>query len=597
MNEASKNKDARHKHSALAVAVGNPSLLKRVVSGFGRILRYLGLRPPTASRLPDELPHFEFSIKGGRYTDRVEITRGGMGAINSAYDKDLKRQTAMKSALPSVLSRPLNATRFVNEARITAYLEHPNIVPVHDIGYTDEDGLYYTMKLVAGEALNAILDDLYDNAAKGRQTFTLHKLLMIFRDVCEAVAFAHSRGVVHLDIKPENIMVGHFGEVLLMDWGIAQYSRSAIENGLKQDDVALEVRAGTGEVRGTPAYMAPEQARGESHLFSEMTDIFLLGGCLYHILTLTPPYLGDSPEDIMDRAAQYDGIEPPARRSPHRQIPEEICRICMKAMAERQKDRYPSVKELLADLDKYMGGFVLSETRMFQPGDRLMSEGDSGAVAYVIVSGRIDVVREVAGEEVYLTSLGPGDTVGEMALLTDERRSATVIAREEAVVQVITDEVMKAAMQKLPPWFSNAISALANRLRMANGRMQFLLPDNKHSTFAQLMTSMRLAVYRPKGATGPDHPAPPLKLADTFKWVALSLGVSSGTVERLLETLCEERILRRRADGSHEILDFDAFEALANYAGAVIARIKAQPGDDTPPRLRELYEQLLQHDF
>jgi CRP-like cAMP-binding protein/tRNA A-37 threonylcarbamoyl transferase component Bud32 len=585
------------KDSALDIAVGHTGVHRKILRGIRTVLHYLGLTPPPRTT-PEGLPDFGFSnTKECRYADRVELTRGGMGAINCAFDNDLKRQTAMKSALPAVLSRPLNATRFVNEARITAQLEHPNIVPVHDIGYTESDGLYYTMKLVQGEALVDILDDLYDRSTERRETFTLHRLLMVFRDVCEAVGFAHSRGVVHLDIKPENIMVGHFGEVLLMDWGIAQYAESAIVNGLEQDEIALEVRAGTGEVRGTPAYMAPEQARGDSQNFSELTDIFLLGGCLYHILTLTPPYLGDSPEDILERASIYDGIDAPEKRSPHRQLPDEICRICMKAMAEKQEDRYQSVKELLADLDDYMGGFVLSDTRIFESGDVLMREGDAGKEAYVIVSGKVDVVREVAGEEVYLTSLGPGDTVGEMALLTDEQRSATVVAREKTEVQIITEDIMQSALRKLPPWFSNAVSSLANRLRLANGRMQFLLPDNKYSTFAQLMTSMRLSIYRQKTPTDPDNP-PPLKLADTFKWVALSLGVGPDTLEHLIGTLCEERVLRRRSDGSYEVQDFDAFEALANYAGAVITRMKAKSnGSSENPRLRDLYERLIQNDF
>jgi hypothetical protein len=134
-------------------------------------------------------------------------------------------------------------------------------------------------------------------------------------------------------------------------------------------------------------------------------------------------------------------------------------------------------------------------------------------------------------------------------------------------------------------------------LRLANGRMQFLLPDNKYSTFAQLMTSMRLSIYRQKTPADPDNP-PPLKLADTFKWAALSLGVGPDTLENLMEILCKERVLQRRSDGSYEVQDFDGFEALANYAGAVISRMKAKSnGSSENPRLRDLYERLIQNDF
>ena len=162
-------------------------------------------------------------VEGGRYIFKKELASGGMGQIITIYDQDLRRISAMKVISPALISQEQKLLSFIEEARLTAHLEHPNIIPVHEIGLQGKTGCpYYTMKLVEGESLNNIIYQLTEGNRSYLRDYPRHTLLNIFRKVCDAVAYAHSRGVIHRDIKPENIMVGQFGEVVLMDWGLAK---------------------------------------------------------------------------------------------------------------------------------------------------------------------------------------------------------------------------------------------------------------------------------------------------------------------------------------------------------------------------------------
>ncbi|GEM_PF-249115 len=321
-----------------------------------------------------DLPDTVFEGPGGeaRYEILDEIGRGGMGAILRLVDRDIRRPVAMKVILGS--DDRGRTARFVEEAQITGQLEHPNIVPVHEIGLDPDGRLYFTMKLVKGESLETLLDrvNLAEKAGpaavpEGSAPLpTLSDLLHIYLKVCDAVAFAHSKSVIHRDLKPENVMVGRFGEVQVMDWGLAKVLGR--EDAAGEDLVATirsEAPAGKtleGEVMGTPSYMPPEQADGRLEEIDERSDIFALGAILYRILTLDAPYTGETSTNVLVKAVEGE-VVPPRERRPERPIPAELEAACLKAMAKKKEDRYAGVKELQADIRAFLEGRTLEAVR------------------------------------------------------------------------------------------------------------------------------------------------------------------------------------------------------------------------------------------
>ena len=249
-----------------------------------------------------------------RYQLQGEIGRGGMGAILKGRDVDLGRDLAIKVLLESHQGNPEVVRRFVEEAQIGGQLQHPGVVPVYELGNFPDRRPYFAMKLVKGRTLAALLHERRDLAQD------LPRFLSIFEQVCQTMAYAHARGVIHRDLKPSNVMVGSFGEVQVMDWGLAKVLPAggiADEGGSQpvQETIITTVRSGSagsgsesqaGSVLGTPAYMAPEQARGEVDRIDERADVFGLGGILCEILTGKPPFVGQTREEIRGNAARGD---------------------------------------------------------------------------------------------------------------------------------------------------------------------------------------------------------------------------------------------------------------------------------------------------
>ena len=275
-------------------------------------------------------------LSGTRYTLRELIARGGMGAVYAVEDEKLSRRVALK-VLDMLDANGEFATRLMCEARILAQLEHPGIVPVHDVGTLPDGRVYYTMKFVRGLRLDQYV----------AQLDSLPQRLRLFLRVCDAVAFAHARGVLHRDLKPANIMIGSFGEVLVMDWGLAKILR---EHGVTADETILisnsksesgndsaqsAVITGRGTVMGTPGYMSPEQARGDTEEIDVRSDIFSLGALLKFIVV---------------GSAQ--------RKSPA--LPRPLLAICAKATAESPNARYNDVSEFAGDVSLYMDGLPVS---------------------------------------------------------------------------------------------------------------------------------------------------------------------------------------------------------------------------------------------
>jgi tRNA A-37 threonylcarbamoyl transferase component Bud32/tetratricopeptide (TPR) repeat protein len=313
--------------------------------------------PYVSSPEPADLPE----IPG--YEVLGEIARGGMGRVLAAHEQALGRDVAIKILLPG-LPPSQAAARFVREAGITARLPHPNIPPVHALGTLADGSPFLAMKRIEGDTLAELLKERTDPAEH------LPRFVDVFEQVCQAVGFAHSRGVVHRDLKPQNVMVGAFGEVQVMDWGLAREVRSAeCEARSEKDDnvdwssaprSALrashsedETRAG--EVIGTPAYMPPEQARGENERVGPWSDAFALGGILAVILTGKPPYTGSSSRAVWIRAAESDLGEGFARLDACGADP-ELVGLAKQCLAKDPADRPADAKAVAAAVAAYRGG-------------------------------------------------------------------------------------------------------------------------------------------------------------------------------------------------------------------------------------------------
>jgi len=266
-----------------------------------------------------------------------KIGQGGMGTVYLAQDQKLDRPVALK-----VLSAGLVAAdfqeRLAREAKVLARLEHPGIVPIHDFGNLPDGRAFYAMKLARGGRL----DELVKNERP------LPEVLRDFEKICQAVAFAHANGVIHRDLKPQNIMVGAFGELLVMDWGVAKIIADSTVQKSNEPSSIPTVAAGKtldGAVIGTPGYMAPEQAWGELGKIDERTDIYSLGAILYFLLT------GQAPRPVPGRD-ELASLIPPRRIKP--KIPRPLEAICLKALAIERSVRYPNVESFGADIAAFM---------------------------------------------------------------------------------------------------------------------------------------------------------------------------------------------------------------------------------------------------
>ncbi len=297
-------------------------------------------------------------LEGTRYRIIEPIARGGMGTVYLAHDGELDRQVALK-----VLAGPDDdgggAKRMLQEARIIARLEHPGIVPVHDVGRTHDGRIYYVMKIIRGRRL----DQHFGASA------TVADRLRVFHRICEAVSFAHAHEVIHRDLKPQNIMLGAFGEVPVLDWGVAKLFRGKggdeVLGGTKGQSTIDDphrtqtIATARGTIVGTPAYMAPEQARGEIDSVDQRCDVFALGAILCFLLT------GDSPIDRGVFEQLRTAIRAPAGFGPvfPRDVPRPLRSVCLKALAFERDDRYRTAEDLAAEVARFLGGHAVGAHR------------------------------------------------------------------------------------------------------------------------------------------------------------------------------------------------------------------------------------------
>src|SRR5262249_38742422 len=280
-----------------------------------------------------------------KYEKKTTIGKGGMGEVLKVLDRDLRREVAMKMLRPQregTVSAE-DVFRFMKEAQATGRLEHPNIIPVHDLGVDGQGRIYFTLKYVQGVSLKEVIkgrneNGTLENGRRFREAFNARHMIEIFISVCQGVAYAHSKNIIHRDLKPENVMLGKFGEVLVMDWGLAKVlSRgksaqpqpgveTALDLSLRPTldaSMTLEV-----DIAGTPSYMSPEQASGKNSELDERTDVYSLGAMLYEMLSGEPPFTGPSALEIIQQVSEGRPPAPVSGACDFRPVPRELGAIC-----------------------------------------------------------------------------------------------------------------------------------------------------------------------------------------------------------------------------------------------------------------------------
>jgi serine/threonine-protein kinase len=286
-----------------------------------------------------------------RYVSFREMSRSNSALLRSCVDTVTGRTVAVKTLLPEAAKDIRESRRLLREARVTAQLQHPNTVPVYDIGRDEREGLFFTMKRISGENFFEVLKRIAMKDQVTIDDFPLRRRVEVAMDAAQALAYAHARGVIHRDVKPENIWVGNFGEVILLDWGVAKVWGQPDER--HHPKLALEKRPQsltlTGQRPGTPLYMSPEQVG--DRLIDERTDVFSMGVVLYELLALREPFRGHRIEETFENIL-HKNPPPPSEQAPEREIPAALDEIVMKAIAKNPAARYQRMTALVSAVNQ-----------------------------------------------------------------------------------------------------------------------------------------------------------------------------------------------------------------------------------------------------
>lgn len=286
-----------------------------------------------------------------KYSDFKLLTKGGKATLQTCVDAGLGRVVVHKSIHPHLADNVRERRRFTREARIAAQLQHPNTIPIYEMGRTPSGNLYFTMKYIAGTDLFHQIQKLKAHDATAIEEYTLDRMLDIFMQACQALANAHAHGVIHRDIKPENILIGQFGEVFLVDWGVAKIWGMPNEERTPEQKNRAEQLTATGQRPGTPLYMSPEQIVG-SYYVDQRTDVYSAGVVLYEILCLDVPFMGKNIHGTFDMVI-HDQPMLPSQKNPRRKIPSQLEAICMNALEKDPAKRQPSISEIITQIREF----------------------------------------------------------------------------------------------------------------------------------------------------------------------------------------------------------------------------------------------------
>ncbi len=432
------------RHGDLAPELRRLHALRAKADGFAATVEVPRLHDVARAQAPIPL-----EVKTPRYRLEGEIARGGMGAVLKVWDNDLRRALAMKvilgeseRSIDDGSTAEIRMSRFLEEAQITGQLDHPGVVPVHELGVDQGGRVYFTMRLVKGSNFGEVIGKV----RSGADGWNMTRALGVLQRVCETMAYAHSKGVVHRDLKPENVMVGQFGETYAMDWGLARLlgqpdaeaqrrrllaaSAASIVHTDRHDrdassDAATRTQAGV--VMGTPCYMPPEQAAGELESIGPQSDIYSLGAILYHLLTGKRPYEQVAGGSVLGVVRAVLEGPPLAIHLLDKKVPLELIAICERAMARVSEDRYASMVDMAADVRAFLEGRVVQAYQQGAFAEFMKwvrrNRGFSAAIAGLVV--------------VAITGLAAlAWTQSERAAAIAAEQDRTRVARDEAIVNL-----------------------------------------------------------------------------------------------------------------------------------------------------------------
>ncbi len=451
-------------------------------------------------------------LLAGRYEDLGLIGTGGMGEVRRVRDTLLERTLAMKIMHARLLDRAAARAWFLDEAQANAQLQHPNIVPVYDLGTLPDGRPWFTMKEVRGRTLAEMVQEVHavsgDRWEAGADGWTFRRLISAFLSVCRAAAYAHDRGVVHRDLKPNNVMVGELGEVYVVDWGTAKVTgRPDGATAMGELDVVRTARAASdahrtkvGSVVGTPAYMPPEQARGDVDRVDARSDVYALGAMLYEMLSGRAPYVGDTPTAVLHQvvhspplpvgqAASTGAPQPEwatlrdhvaARGGPP--LPEELVVACERAMSREPEDRFQTAHALAAEVEGWLDGARRREQALAMTARALEGVEEAEALAARAKALRAESEDELAGIETWQPEEAKAPS-------WEKARAAAEAERASALRDLEIDQGLYAALQMVPD-LPEPHAALAERYRARHA-----IAEEAHDEEALVRAERRLSLH------------------------------------------------------------------------------------------------------
>jgi serine/threonine-protein kinase len=408
--------------------------------------------------------------KGDRYRKLDLLGEGGLARVSGQFDSYLNRVVAVKELKEENFENPHLLKLFVNEAKLIGYLDHPGVISVYDTFLQEDGALCYTMKLNTGRKLTDILAQHADAEAFRR---SLPLFLDIFVKLCETMAYAHDRGVVHLDLKPDNIMIGRYGEVMIMDWGNARlFDRQPYEAYLKEHVSDFEKyefgEEEKGMIVGTPLYMSPEQTNSSRDALKPASDIFSLGVVFYEMMSGRTPFVG---EDVLVLMSAVRSEDPMPLHEVNPDVPRRISQICSTMLEKGLTDRYVSCKDVLKHLIECRNSGQAFAVRQYLPGATIFREGEPGTFSFTILDGRVEIFKETAGRKTILAVLGKGEIVGEVAIFSKMPRTATARAIDPTTIRIMVREDIEKELEKLSPWVGQMLTGLCQRFAAQNERI------------------------------------------------------------------------------------------------------------------------------